>query len=150
MDNFDSIKTDTVVDARVITVTGHIHHYEGVLPIKHDLDCNLDWLFIYVPRSGSVASYKPGYWRAVETNNPRSTVGTDEPGLDKRVNEVFESPPVEKPQWRLYCDILDEQDKKIIRRMEDIEQRLTAVHIGFGELREHLEPLLEILKRPYR
>lgn len=128
--------------------------------------------------------YRPGYRRAVETNNPRSTVGEDDrdelQSRRKRLDNLVRI-QCEDGNWNFdpymhgmangllvaqavmydseHFEALSapdkwlstgEQDKEIIRRMEDIEQRLTAVHIGFGELREHLEPLLEILKRPYR
>ena len=120
-----------IVDVRVATPADNlIHEYKGVDPIKdYELDPKQDWLVIN--RHGkAIMAYAPTWWSAVETSLAESPKELSEK------QEVF-----------LKIAILGKEIEVLHDRLKKEEQRRIALEVGFSELRQHLGPLLNILRK---
>lgn len=123
-----------IVDVRVATPGDDlIHVYKGVDPINdYELDPKQDWLVIN--RYGkAIMAYAPTWWSAVESIRPR----------------VTESPKVlsEAQETSIKIAILNKEIEILHDRLNQQEHKLTALKVGFSELRHHLGPLLNILRK---
>lgn len=148
-------ENQVVVDAIVALNDGRTHQFEGVLPIPIHLDSDIHSLRLF--RIGErpkdyreavrIVTYHPGYWRAVETSNPRTWMNymTLRP-------ERLDMPTYGKSEIDSLSDLKQElqrtTDKLIYEKIKDIDKRLTAIYVGFSELTLHLEPLLRLTVKP--
>lgn len=148
-------ENQVIVDAVVTLDDGQIHKYEGVLPIPIHLQSDIHSLRMFrigerlkdYMQAVRLVTYHPGFWRAVETSNPRTWMNymTLRP-------ERLDMPTCGKSEMESLADLgqelQGETNKHIFEKINDLDQRLTALHVGFSDLTLHLEPLLRQLKRP--
>ena len=132
-----------VVDARVAIASGGVHSYVGIEPIDKDLDSDTDGLILY--REGKmIVGYYPRFWRAVETFNPRPLwLWQDE---QRRTREEV-SPPSSEDMTKIRVALASKEIEVIHERCNNMQQELTALRVGFSELRQHLGPLLSCLRK---
>ena len=135
-----------VVDARVSIASGGLHRYVGIEPIDIDLDSDTDGLVLY-QEGEMIVGYCPRFWRAVETFNPRPLwQWQDEQRRTREEREEVSSPSPEE-LTNISVAFLSKEIEVLDVRYKNMREELTALHVGFSELRQHLGPLLTCLRK---
>ena len=135
-----------VVDARVSIASGGLHRYVGIDPISQDLDDNRDRLVLH-QEGEMIALYRQRFWRAVETFNPRPLwQWQDEQRRTREEREEVSSPSPEE-LTEIHLAPASREIAVLHARYKAMQQELTALHVGFSELRQHLGPLLTCLRK---
>lgn len=127
-----------VVNIDVYLRDGVVHTYTAVLPIRWDLNSDSDELMIVDRWGSAVVRYRAGYWRAAETRNPRILRDEDD------ASPLVGNPLVDDVRTAL----MQKQIDMLGERLKKHEQQVTALLVGFDELRQHLGPLLDALRKP--
>ena len=133
-----------VVDARVSIASGGLHSYVGIEPIDIDLDSDTDGLVLY-QEGEMIVGYYPRFWRAVETFNPRPLWKWQEEW--KRGQERTAPTTPAEDMNRRHVAVARNEIEELHARYKAMQQELTALHVGFSELRQHLGPLLTCLRK---
>lgn len=149
-------RTDIVVDARVVIdgIDGPIvHFYEAVAPVGKTFRTSdgrdewanngQDWLYIY-QNGESVASYGPKFWKAVETSNPRPYWVWN---IHRHQRMTADAPAVEVSYDDVQLTMLRKEIGLVHSRLNEFDERLTALSVGFSDLRQHIGPLLTCLRK---